>query len=115
MTMSILRLVALSIVAAACASDAANPPVAPSNLAVSQLGAGAHLTWQDNSSDETEFVIMRQHTGSDPTLTELARVPFNATSFHDEPVTAGATYRYLVIATNDGGESESNEATFVAP
>jgi hypothetical protein len=102
------RLGLLVILVSACASDDAAAPAAPTNLAVTSLGAGAHLTWKDNSADETEFVIMRDST-------EIARVPFNGVTFHDEPVTAGATYIYQVAATNDGGESMSNVATFVAP
>ncbi len=98
----------------ACADDASGP-AAPTNLTVSPLGAGAHLTWKDNSSDESEFVITRMEQGVDTALVELARVPFNGTSFHDEPITAGATYAYQIIAINDNGESESNEATFGAP
>lgn len=110
-----LRILALSLVLTACASDDAEPPAAPTNLAVGSLGAGAHLTWKDNSPDETEFIIMRQRMGADAAMTELARVPFNGTSFHDEPITAGATYLYMIVATNDNGESASNQATFVAP
>ena len=37
------------------------------------------------------------------------------TSFHDEPITAGATYIYMVVVTNEDGENQSNQATFVAP
>ena len=65
--------------------------------------------------DESEFVIMRMRLGTDTVLTELGRVPFNGTAFHDEPITAGATYTYQVVATNMNGESESNQATFMAP
>ena len=108
-----LRLVALSVLFGACASDDPAGPAAPTNLAVSALGAGAHLTWKDNSSDESEFVIMRK-TGSEA-MTELARVPFNGTTYHDEPITAGTTYVYMIVATGEHGESESNQATFVAP
>ena len=110
-----LRILSLSLLLAACASDDAAAPAAPTNLAVSALGAGAHLTWKDNSTDETEFVIMRQRMGTDTAMTELARVPFNGTSFHDEPITAGATYIYMVVVTNENGENQSNQATFVAP
>ena len=108
------RIVALSLALAACASDDGGAaPAAPSNLAVSPLGAGAHVTWKDNSTDETEFVIMRQQgTGA---MTELSRVPFNGVTYHDEPITAGATYVYMIVATNENGESPSNQATFVAP
>jgi hypothetical protein len=107
-----LRLVALSIVLGACADEPA--PAAPTSLMVSPLGAGAHLTWKDNSSDESEFVIMRK-TSTDAAMTELARVPFNGTTYHDEPITSGTTYVYMIVATNAAGESESNQAMFVAP
>ena len=96
-----------------CATDA--PPAAPTNVTVSLLGAGAHVTWTDNSSDEDEFVILRMQVGVDAQLRELARVPFDTTAYHDEPITAGATYMYAVHASNKAGETASTTATFVAP
>ena len=110
----LIRIVALSFALTACASDdEGTAPAAPTNLSVSPLGAGAHLTWKDNSTDETEFVIMRQQAPS--AMAELSRVPFNGTSYHDEPITAGATYVYMIVATNENGDSQSNQAMFVAP
>lgn len=111
----LLRCLCLVAILSVCTSEDTSGPVAPTNLAISPLGAGAHLTWKDNSSDESEFVIMRMEQGVDAAMVELARVPFNGTSFHDEPITAGATYVYQIIATNENGETESNEATFGAP
>lgn len=99
----------------ACASDDLAAPSAPTSLAVGPLGTGAHLTWSDNSGDEDEFVIMRQQMGTDPAMKEIARVPFDTASYHDQPVTSGATYMYMIVATNAGGDSSSNHATFVAP
>jgi len=96
-----------------CATDA--PPAAPTNVSITLLGAGAHVTWVDNSSDENEFVILRMQVGTDSQLRELARVPFNTTAYHDEPITAGATYMYAVHASNAAGEAASTTATFVAP
>ena len=110
-----LGMLAIALSLAACATDDAAGPVAPSNLSVAPLGAGAHITWRDNSKDENEFIIMRQQMGTDTAMKELARVPFNGTAYHDEPITAGATYMYMVVATNESGESESDHATFVAP
>ena len=63
--------------------------------------------------DETEVVIMWQQMGCNDR--GRAHVPFDGVQFHDEPVTAGVTYVYQVIATNEGGEAESNQFTFVAP
>jgi large repetitive protein len=109
------RILVLSILLSACASDDNSGPAPPTSLTVTPLGQGAHLTWKDNSSDESEFVIMRMRMGTDPAMAELGRVPFNGTTFHDEPITAGATYLYVIVATNENGESQSNQATFVAP
>ena len=111
-----LALGATLVLAAGCATDSSvAPPVAPSNLIVAPLGGGAHLTWLDNSNDEIEFVIMRQQVGVDAAMQELASVPFNGTQFHDEPVVAGATYIYQVIASNEAGETDSNQVMFKAP
>jgi len=112
-----LRILAASLLLslAACASDDPAAPSAPTSLAVGPLGTGAHLTWRDNSGDEDEFVVMRLQTDTDAAMKEVARVPFNTATYHDEPVTSGATFMYMVVATNAGGDSSSNQATFVAP
>lgn len=94
--------------------DVGSAPVAPTELAVAPLGEGAHLTWQDNSDDEDEFVIMRRD-GSNPDYGTIASVPFDTVQYHDEPLTSGTSYTYKVVAVNDAGEAESNEAVFDAP
>jgi len=110
------RIVLASLLFAGCAADEPlQAPAAPSTLAVSLLGAGAHLTWLDNSSDEDEFIVMRQQMGTDADMKELARVPFDTVTYHDEPIASGATYLYMVTATNAAGDASSNQATFVAP
>jgi large repetitive protein len=103
------------LAAAGCSDSGGSAPAAPSNLIVAPLGAGAHLTWDDNSADETEFVIMRQEIDLDDAMIEIASVPFDGVQFHDEPVTSGATYVYQVIATNEAGDAESNQVSFDAP
>jgi len=45
----------------------------------------------------------------------MATLEFDTTQYHDAPLTSGATYRYMIMAMNDAGESESNEVTFNAP
>ena len=87
-----------------------NPPAAPSSLRVSKLGGGGHLTWTDNSNDEDEFMIMRKEGNG--AYVDLGRVTFNTTQYHDEPLTAGVTYTYMVMAMSDGGQSSSNEVTY---
>ncbi len=85
-------------------------PAAPTGLAVAKLGAGAHLTWTDASDNEDHFMLMRKPQGG--AYAEVDMLTFNTTQYHDEPVTAGTTYVYKVLAMNGGGESSSNEVTF---
>ncbi len=109
--------VALALVAAACGSDghgAGAGPAAPSNLRAAVVGGGAHLTWEDNSDDETEFVVMRKAMAA-TSYTAVTTAPFNTVQYHDASVTAGMTYVYHVMAMNADGETASNEITFTAP
>ena len=109
-------LLAITLAVAGCASDTGTTaPAAPTALTAAALSGGAHLTWKDNSSNETEFMVMRMQVGTDTTYQTLASVPFNTTQYHDAPLTSGKQYMYKVMATNDAGDSESNEVTFAAP
>lgn len=109
-----LLLVTLSI--AACGGGDDGVPAAPSNLAVSELSGGAHLTWQDNSDNETQFMIMRKEMGSTADYTTAASPTFNTTQYHDAPLVSGKTYMYMVMAMNDAGESEpSNDVMITMP
>jgi hypothetical protein len=97
---------------AACSSDdGAAPPAAPTNLAVSNLVGGGHLTWADNSDNEDQFVIMRR-TAAGATFDDIDMVPFNQTQYHDSSVAAGTTYVYKIAAINAAGETTSNEVMF---
>lgn len=102
---------------AACddASDAGDaPPEAPTGLSAAAADGGAHLTWGDNSDNETEFMVMRK-LESDADFATIATVPFDTIQYHDAPLDAGATYVYMVMAMNDGGEASSEQITFTAP
>lgn len=108
----------LAFLATACMSMDKNTgtgPAAPTELAASALSGGAHLTWKDNSTDETEFMIMRMQEGVDTEMKTVASVPFNGTAYHNTPLTSGSTYMYVVGAMNDKGENDSAMITFVAP
>lgn len=102
---------------ASCAGDdgGAAAPAAPSNLTAQLLSGGAHLTWKDNSSDETQFMIMRKEMGSTADYATVATTPFNTTTYHDAPLTGGKTYLYMVMAHNDAGETDSNEISIAIP
>ncbi len=91
-------------------------PAAPTNLTAAVLSGGAHLTWTDNASDETQFMVMRKEMGSTADYTTIATPTFNTIQYHDAPLTAGKTYLYTVMAMNNAGESApSNEATIAIP
>ena len=72
------------------------PLTAPSNLNASILTGGVHLTWTDNSSNETEFQIERKDPGGQ--FVKAYTVTFDLTQYHDAQVTSGMTYAYRVRA-----------------
>lgn len=84
-------------------------PSAPTGLTFAPLGAtkGAHLTWTDNSNNETAFAIERSQNSPTGTFTEIATVGSNVTAYDD---TSGAldwtsSWYYRVRARNTGGTS----------
>lgn len=103
-------LISLALLAA-CSDDGGAPPVAPTNLAVSNVAGGGHLTWVDASGNEDQFIIMRRASTA-TTFDDIDMVPFNTVQYHDSAVTPGTTYFYQVAATNAAGETASNEVMF---
>lgn len=88
------------------------PPAAPSNLAASALSSSEiYLTWSDNSSDETGFIVARATVNGGP-YTDIATLGAGVTSYSNTGLAAGTTYYYVVRATNDAGDSaNSNQAS----
>jgi hypothetical protein len=60
------------------------------------------LTWQDNSNNETGFLVERSTNGG-RSWTQIGQVCANVTSFTDTSVTKNKTYCYRVRAYNAGG------------
>ncbi len=90
-------------------------PLPPSNLTgVVRSPTSIALSWSDNSSDETGFVIFRSSGGP---LTEIYRADANATAFVDNYVSQNSTYSYLVRSFNNVGASvnPSNTITITTP
>ncbi|HEY8943241.1 MAG TPA: fibronectin type III domain-containing protein [Polyangiaceae bacterium] len=117
-----LVLFVASTVAVACGDDdhgeGPSMPERPTDLAVEPRTGGAHLTWKDNSDNESAFMVERADGMA--VFKTLSTVPFDTVQYHDGAVTPGATYKYRVMAMpKEGGHSEkteySNEVTFVAP
>ena len=79
-------------------------PTGPTRLTSASAANGNKLTWQDNSNDETAFVIKRK-SSIDGTYAELATADANVVTFTDTAVTQDATYWYRVGARNASGDS----------
>ena len=104
-------LIGLLFLTACSSDDGMAPPVAPTNLAISSLTGGGHLTWTDNSDNEDQFIVMRR-TSAAATFSDIDMVPFNQTQYHDSSVAAGMMYVYKIAAINAAGETTSNEVMF---
>lgn len=85
--------------------------MAPSGLTGALQPGAIRLAWQDNSSNETAFVVERCQAAGCTAFATLAILPANATTYDD--ATFGLTSQtYRVRATNAGGSSPaSNEVT----
>lgn len=80
-------------------------PAAPSGLAaVATSSTAVSLTWQDNSSDETGFVLERK-AGAGGTFAAVASLPADSTSRTDSALSPSTTYFYRLRAQNAAGFS----------
>lgn len=86
-------------------------PAAPSNLAATVISrTQINLTWTDNSTNETNFVVERKK--STGTYSVVATLAAGTTSYSNTGLTRNTTYLYRVKATNAAGSSAySNEVT----
>jgi titin len=85
------------------------PPNAPSNLTASRSGAvkaqRIDLSWSDNSSNETNFLIDRATTNTFTANVVTYSVPANTVSFSDTAIARSTTYYYRIRAINSVGSS----------
>ncbi|MBI5779739.1 MAG: fibronectin type III domain-containing protein [Planctomycetes bacterium] len=89
-------------------SGSSAAPKAPSNLtADATLPSRINLSWDDNSTDETGFVIERQKQGQSG-FSYLASVNANTTYYADTNLSSETFYYYRVKAFNSGGNSPSS-------
>ncbi len=95
-----------------------NRPAAPTSLAATiQAGPKVSLTWRDNATGETGFLIQRSADGG-TSFTQAGTAPArNGTgnvTWVDSAVSVGATYRYRVVATSAAGDSNASNTVTVA-
>lgn len=89
----------------------ATTPTAPSGLVALAASSFMSLAWNDNSSDETGFMVERK-TGVSGSWSQISSVGQNIAAYLDYGVSAGITYFYRVFAYNaSGGSGYSNEAS----
>ncbi len=80
------------------------PPAAPTTLTTALVnGTQVRLTWRDNATNETGFIIERSNGGGFVQVgTAPARAGTGNTTFVDTAVVAGVAYTYRVAASNNG-------------
>lgn len=122
-----------------CDSCGHDVPATPHDVAAELFKSGVHLTWEDASDDEDNFVVERwarsaatvQDGGSAELSADLARpreaqafgvhfvelvkLPENTEDYFDEDVDGGLTYVYRIKAVNDAGSSTSDEVEITVP
>jgi hypothetical protein len=92
-----------------------NVPLSPTGLtAALQTGPKVSLTWQDNATNESGFVVERS-SDSGVTFSQVGTAPARnktgTVTFVDGTVALGSTYQYRVSAVNAAGRSTTPPIT----
>ena len=101
--------VLILVLVAGCGGDGGNAtaPAAPSNVQAEAQPGFVRVTWEDNSSNETGFVIYRASEGA-ADFTRIGEVAADETVYRDDDaLELDQTYLYGVTALN--GDSESTQ------
>lgn len=78
-------------------------PLAATSISASQI----NLTWSDNSTNETGFIVQRTLDSQPNNYVTVAVLPANTTSFSDVGLAAATAYRYRVFAVGPQGVSNA--------
>ena len=111
-----MTLTSSATVKAIAFKSGSNPSaVASASFTVAAPPAQLTLTWQDNSTNGSNFGVERK-PGTSVTYSQIALVSANTTSYVDTSVNHGVTYCYRVDAINSAGASAyTNEACATVP
>ena len=90
------------------------PLLAPSNLnhTINEFGL-PDITWQDNSTTETNFVIERRTSSAGANFSVVDTVGENVTAFTDLTVSDSTTYVYRIYAFNADTLSTYSDDLFI--
>ena len=101
------------------------PVQAPANLVATRIGNGANrrvvLTWTDNSTNETNWLLQRGTTSTGPwttlaTLTSAAGPATGGSATYTNPIgNTNTTYYYQVFAVNNIGATQTSGFTAPVP
>ncbi len=94
------------------------PIIAPSNLSVTEYDTIVTVIWNDNSNNESGFIIQR-HDGDSTTINLYQTIDTavaNSSTFKDSSIVKGSTYTYRVYAFDADTVSDfSNLAEVTIP
>jgi hypothetical protein len=83
-------------------------PAAPSGLTATAVSSSQiNLTWTDNATNETGFVVARS-TVSGGTYTDVAWLAANATGYSNTGLSSDTPYYFVLRATNSFGSSANS-------
>ncbi len=98
----------LMVLIRALLADVSGAPVAPSNLTATPASSSQiNLSWTDNSTNETGFIIQQSQNNID--FTQIAAVSSNVTTYNNSGLAPSTTYYYRVLASNGFFNSEYSE------
>jgi hypothetical protein len=92
-------------------APAAPTLTAPTNLAATASGGQVALTWTDTNSTETGYVVQRSANGS--AFADYATVSADSAAYVDTGVSAGSSYSYRVLATDETTRSAASNTAAV--